>query len=125
MSAVLWASFLAKNHALSKIIVESSAKNQVMDNNDRSIEEAMDSLDQIFHHMHFLMLGLLRLQFYLNRAQEAGEHGKGGKDGKGKGKTNGGKGKGKTKGSDDGKGHKGDGKGASRHLRFKTFGDRS
>ena len=83
-----------------------SAKNQVMDNNDRSIEEAMDSLDQIFHHMHFLMLGLLRLQFYLNRAQEAGEHGKGGKDGKGKGKTNGGKGK-----------EKGYGKGGSPNLR--------
>ena len=75
-----------------------------MDNNERAIEEAVDSLDQVFHHMHFLMLGLLRLQYYLNKAQAAGNakrgeqvkghgmdgkgHGKGhGKDGKGYGKT--------------------------------------
>ena len=79
----------------------SLVKNQVMDNNERAIQEAAESLDQVFHHMHFAMLGLLRLQHYLNQAQAEGK-------GNNKGQANsidkgGGKGKGKE--------HKGDGKG--------------
>ena len=88
----------------------------------RDLEEAQDSIDQAFHHLHWFRLALVRARHYITEAQNALDEGKGHKgNGKGKGHKGDGKGKGhngKGKGDKgDGKGDKGDGKGASRHLR--------
>ena len=91
----------------------------------RDLAEAQDSIDHALYHMHWFRMSLIRARHYITEAQAALDEGKGQDKGKGKGKDNGeeqvkgGFGKGKDKGD------KGDGKGASRHLRFKTFGDRS
>ena len=87
----------------------------------RDLAEAQDSIDHALYHMHWFRMSLIRARHYITEAQAALDEGKGHKgNGKGKGHKGDGKGKGKDKGED-----KGYGKGASRHLRFKTFGDRS
>ena len=82
-----------------------------MDNNERAIQEAVESLDQVLHHIHFVILGLLRLQLYLNKAQAKGnakgdEQVKGQEKGKSKGHGKDGKGQDKGKGyGKTGRGH--------------------
>ena len=74
---------------------------------ERDMAEAQESLEEAFRHLHWLMMAIIRVRYYLTQAQTGKGDGKGNKgDGKGN--------KGDGKGQDKGKG-KGYGKPASSH----------